>query len=357
MPLLHICNVNFEWELEQEKEVSFLTSFEAHEVALQLQFLPFWFGAKEDFVGVVHMPPKEFLEKFKSVELPRVELLSSGHFSGYYLQPWGNSPSMEKWALSKGIIYRSPRKDCVKKINSKEFSFSLSPLPGSKLVFNEKELKEWLGEKKNIIVMKRCLGASGRGHYLLDLQKEIDWTAVNRFATKEWEAKRPILCEPWMKRVFDFSTQWLIQEDRTIFYVGATICESDERGRHVANIVGEEKVIFKNHFPILEKQKKIAENVLRQIAREGYFGNVGIDAMIYQTDKAKEMVQPVVEINGRKTMGWAALAIQSRHFPEKILRLSYENKVKGEEGYLPDYLEKKNGEKLVFSKQLFLSIQ
>ena len=54
----------------------------------------------------------------------------------------------------------------------------------------------------------------------------------------------------------------------------------------------------------------------------GYFGNVGIDAMVYRSENGPQL-HPIVEINARKTMGFAALELQKRHFPNKTITLSF----------------------------------
>jgi predicted ATP-grasp superfamily ATP-dependent carboligase len=76
----------------------------------------------------------------------------------------------------------------------------------------------------------------------------------------------------------------------------------------------------------------------------GYFGNVGIDAMLYGSPVT---LHPIVEINARKTMGWVALEVQKRHFPNQTLTLSYAKN--SAEGWLPSSL----GDTL-FTRQLMI---
>jgi hypothetical protein len=75
---------------------------------------------------------------------------------------------------------------------------------------------------------------------------------------------------------------------------------------------------FRGCFPFLQDHCKKAIPLLGKIAEVGYFGHVGIDAMLYTLpeDPHTLHLHPVVEINARKTMGWAALAFQRRYFPD-----------------------------------------
>ena len=75
----------------------------------------------------------------------------------------------------------------------------------------------------------------------------------------------------------------------------------------------------------MEKHQEIALDVLKKIATCGYFGNIGVDAMVYRLN-GEILLHPIVEINARKTMGYAALTLQQQHFPEEILTLSFSPK-------------------------------
>ena len=99
----------------------------------------------------------------------------------------------------------------------------------------------------------------------------------------------------------------------------------------------------------LEEHETFAQKVLSKIADVGYFGNVGIDAMIYEEENGEMKLHPVVEINARKTMGWVTLAIQQNHFPEKKMQLAFAKEKKGQ---LPSFGLKQNGIKVEFSRHI-----
>jgi hypothetical protein len=153
-----------------------------------------------------------------------------------------------------------------------------------------------------------------------------------------------------MNRVFDFSTQWVLSKEK-IVCLGATTFENHASGSYLATLAG------KSFFPFewaLKEHMSIVEPLMREIVEMGFFGNLGVDAFVYQ-ERGVEKLQPIVEINGRKTMSWVALTLQQRLTPNQVLRFSFE---KGGDGILPQKLfvgEKERffthqiGQKLYFS--------
>lgn len=357
MPILHICNTNFEWELSQESPPPLAHAFDQHPVFLQLQFLPFLYANPEDSVLVTCTPPADFgkqLEKF-NIAPPKMHHILSESFSAYdHIDSWGYSRKILDWAKEKKIPYSMPSWDIIKTINSKVFSFQACPLPGGKLLYHEEDLRQWIKTQKREAVLKTPFGSSGRGHYFIQVEQEIDWRAVLAFANKEWKEKRAVIGEPWVKRHLDFSTQWEISKEKKITKLGVTLCVNDLKGRHQSNEVGDLSLFFGNHLEKIKEHEQFVEKVLLKIMDLGYFGNVGIDAMIYEKEDRSFHLHPIVEINARKTMGWTALEIRRKHFPEKQFRLSYVKSDEAKDPFLPSYVIDPNGSKVRFTKQLII---
>ncbi len=318
--MLHIANTHFEEELSQEKLISLQESFYAHPVFLQLHFLPFLYASSQDVVVVTTPPPQEFLDGLKQLGIapPQFQLFSDQKIPKDQIESWGFSRGVAAWATEKGLDYTMPEWECVKRVNSKLFSFSCSPLPGARLLDSEEKVHAWIQEVPGPKVLKSCFGFAGRGHFLI--QESHDPEKLAKFLQPEFAAKRALIAEPWKERVLDFSTQWKI--DSQVHYLGATLCESDARGVHKQNSVGDEEKLFGDSLLFLHQQKTKALPILKEMQTLGYFGNVGIDSMLYR-ENGKINLQPVVEINARKTMGWVALEVQRRHFPGKKLSLQF----------------------------------
>lgn len=325
---LHIANTFLEWELETNPKLSLREAFYQHEIFLQLQFLPILFADLDDRVLITD-----------SINSPRYFTLDDQIPSDFTIESWGYSQLIAKWADEKGLRYPMPDWEVVKEVNSKRFSFEHSrKLPGAALLFNTSDAEAWLKSFPGPKVLKTCFGVSGKGHLIIDENRE----RTEKFLQEEWNKDLPVIAEPWVIRDLDFSTQWYIHKDRKIDYLGATICQNDARGKYQSNTVGNLTI---SH---LEQHKNEVTPILKTMAHKGYFGNVGIDAMVYHSQ-----LHPVVEINARKTMGYAALYYQQKHHPSSTVRFSY---TRANAGYLPNFLVLKNNRKVHFSRNLVIDI-
>lgn len=330
MSVIHICNTFFENELESPLPSKGLVSWlRAHPVILQLQFLPILYAGKEDII-LVSDPPEQ--------ENERLRLL--GTFEGRgKIENWGPSLAIAQWAKRKKIPYVIPDWEVVRTINSKIFSFLKSPrLPGAALLANEKEVLSWVEKSKCPKVLKTAYGTSGRGHFHLGKSRDL-----NSYLRRQFSQNLPVIGEPWVERVLDFSTQWIVSPGKNEL-LGATIIENRTNGSYLATYAGKQFLPF---AWALEEHLIAVEPLLNEISSLGFFGNLGIDAFVY-IEKGFEKLQPIVEINARKTMSWAALAVQRNTFPDRVLRFSFEKKGSGA---LPQkiYVEEKE---LIFAHQI-----
>jgi hypothetical protein len=335
MGLLHIANTRFEWELVQKKAAPLEQTIESHPISLQLQFLPLLYAEPGDGVAVTALPDKEF-----HAALPLHLLNGPGRYDR--VESWGSSLSVQAWARKHNLPYEMPPWEAVQKVNSKEFSFTESPkLKYGALLYSEKEIEAWASSFAGNKVLKSCFGTAGRGHLFLPASSE----KLTSFIKRE---QFPLIGEPWVERVIDFSTQWIIHKDGTIAFLGETECISDARGQYRENRVGN---ILTPYRSFIDAHKEVALPILQTMQAIGYFGNVGIDAMIYENDK----LHPVVEINARKTMGYVALKLQQNRFPKQTIALSYGTDSQNM-NLLPNNIVRANGSQLVFTKKLILTL-
>ncbi|MBF5058722.1 hypothetical protein [Candidatus Neptunochlamydia vexilliferae] len=314
MKTLHVCNVNFEWELENRSKMGVKDSFMVHPNYLQLQFLPFLYAKPGDGVVVTHHPPE--VPEGIAVHLFEDEI------EGYdRIETWGWSKAIERWSP---LPYKVP--DCLREVASKAFSFTHSPnLPGAKLLHHPEEAKGWIAEGPYPKVLKTCYGMAGRRRIILE--KPEDYEKAQAQVLKEFERGHQLIGEPWVNRQMDFSTQWVLGDEIT--YLGATVLENTKWGNYSRTYVGQD-------IPFLEEHLEKVQSPLKHLWARGFRGNLGIDAMVYDNK-----LHPIVEINTRKTMGWLALKLGKS--------LAYEN---GTQGLLPSFLM--TDKKIPFQKQLVL---
>lgn len=311
MKTLHICNVNFEWELERRSQLSIQESLLVHPTFMQLQFLPFLYAKEGDGVVVTHLPEKvpEHLKVY----------LFEESVEGYdAIETWGWSEAVARWT---SLPYNVPRH--LRDLASKAFAFTHSPnLPGAKLLRQKKEVRDFLKDGPFPKVIKSCYGLAGRGRWIMQKGEELPRTAY-----QEFDKGHLLIGEPWVKRSLDFSTQWML--DDAVAFLGSTVMENTESGVYNRTFIGKE-------IPYLDAHVDAAQIPLKELYDRGYRGNVGIDAFIYE-----DKLHPIVEINLRKTMGWLALKLGKS--------IAYET---GGEGLLPSFLD--IGKKIPFQKQLKL---
>ena len=338
MRLLHIANTDLEFELSGQTDLPLQKALRRNPIVHQLQFLPLLYREKEEGIGVTDLPS----------DGPACQLLSDAQIPYDQIESWGPSKCIAEWAKKRGLIYHMPAWDVVKTVNSKAFSFEQTkPLPGGELIFSWDHLMQWIQKVDGPKVLKTCFGLSGQGHLLLPAAEE----KIKAFAEKEFQEARPLIAEPWVMRKLDFSTQWIIEQDQSILYVGSTLLQSDAKGRYSGTIIGSEEKIFGSYFNQLQRHKEAAMYTLKKMAALNFYGNVGIDAMIWGSD----VLHPIVEINARKTMGWIALQIRKRLFPNQTIQVSYEA-IKEERGLLPEGFIKPNGEVKRFKRNLYVDV-
>jgi hypothetical protein len=338
MSLLHIANTDLEFELSSKEPLPLEEALRRNPIVHQLQFLPLLYREKEEGVGVTDLPSDGSV----------CQLLSDAKIPYDQIESWGPSQCIAKWAKKRGLTYHMPPWDAVKTVNSKAFSFQQTkPLPGGELIFSYSELLKWIQKVEGPKVLKTCFGLSGQGHLFLPGAEE----KIKAFAEKEFQEARPIIAEPWVMRKLDFSTQWIIKQDQSILYVGSTLLQSDAKGRYSGTIIGDEEKIFGSYFSKLEQHKEDALHALKTMAALHFYGNVGIDAMIWGSD----VLHPIVEINARKTMGWTSLQIRKRLFPNQTIQVSYEA-IKEQRGLLPEGFIKPNGEVKRFKRNLYVDV-
>lgn len=318
MSRLHIGNTFFEEELETPLSKPLEGWMTSHSMHQHLQFLPFLHAVNGDGVLTAYSPEKEYASRIQSLGFAKVDIvpIETTSFSFSHVESWAFSYAIRSWAESHGLPYEIPDWKILRTINSKEYSFSKGILlPHACLVHNEADFAAWENSFEGPKVLKSCFGVSGRGHCHL-FKRE---TAL-QFLRGQWALHLPAIAEPWVERILDFSTQWKIEKDKTIAYCGSTICKNDARGGFLGNIVGEEGFLFGAHLSFVEGHRKWVLPVLKDIADQGYWGHVGFDAMIYRW-KGRLALQPIVEINVRKTMGWLALHILERQERKGLLAI------------------------------------
>ena len=305
--------------------------------------LPLFFGKKDDYVLVKHLPSYDFISTLKQlgVESPKfilkAEAFNNSEFvnlSKNRLLPWGWSPAMHKLFSPLKVSCSKEFKQSVvadwkpehRELTSRKFAaeilFQLLPRISSEIIIPESHLpkictsqtdfemaiKQW-GE----IMVKAPWSSSGRG------LQPITKTPVH---PKVWEKVLGIIkeqgyaiAEPYLKKEFDFSFQFEIKQGKVQF-LGISNFSTNKKGQYEGNFLNglpaeldknvqefTEAAIDKIRNPLI----KLLENSKLAIYYEGVFG---IDTLVFLDENNQLKINPCLEINLRHTMGLLSLKLE-----------------------------------------------
>jgi hypothetical protein len=128
-----------------------------------------------------------------------------------------------------------------------------------------------------------------------------------------------VTIEPWLEKMIDLSYQF-ISKSGEIRYMGRTFFETDSKGRYVRNLLTDTPNLPGEVSGFLEAHNAEVVQLLQAALMESgytslYEGWIGVDALIYKDDSGELRFQPMVEINGRFTMGAIALKLREHLAP------------------------------------------
>ncbi|MDE5868743.1 MAG: hypothetical protein K2H18_00800 [Muribaculaceae bacterium] len=122
-----------------------------------------------------------------------------------------------------------------------------------------------------------------------------------------------LIAENLYERKIDFASEWKVDEDKNVLFLGLSLFHSSNRGKYQGNLLESQSDIEN----LLRKNSKwnssylhIQQDFIKKYISPIYSGPVGFDML---ADKDGE-INPCVEINIRRTMGHVAIEV------EKMLR-------------------------------------
>ncbi len=178
-------------------------------------------------------------------------------------------------------------------------------------------------------VVKTPWSSSGRGLLLfpnIDSKKKNDELLSGMLNQQGF-----VTVEAWLDKVMDVSFQFYSRQGK-IEYKGRTIFETDRKGRYVRNFLEEKVDGSDNGSVILEKHTaEVVDLLIDALSHSDYVsmyeGWIGVDALIYRSETGELKFHPMIEINGRFTMG--AISLKMREYMSP-----------GSKGYLQVYYSK-----------------
>lgn len=252
---------------------------------------------------------------------------------GDELCPWGWSEQVVTWGKWRGLTCPAPPRDAVREVNSRRFSVELEQTlgvntAGAKLISSPDELAEALQSiaSSQRWMLKGLFGMSGRERLVgrgLDLTPPMLGWLRERLARDG-----AVIFEPWLDRIAEAGIQWHIPQHGEPVFVGVApmISPLNSSGAYVGSRIepceflqspgggeGGDSLDSNSLTELLWHEAiDVTARVANEAQRRGYFGPLGIDAMLYCDAEGQTRLRPIQDVNARWTMG--RLALELRRF-------------------------------------------
>ncbi|WP_294343026.1 hypothetical protein [uncultured Clostridium sp.] len=211
-------------------------------------------------------------------------------------------PSYNKVAELLNIKCKEINCDVIKNINSKVYSYQLNKKLKANyegaIISNSNEILEQykILNKGNGVVLKEPYGVSGKGN--LFINSEAILNRVVRFISSQEKKglKTSLIMEPFLEKEEDFSCQFNIREDGEFSLVSVQKMLNFKFNYGGSYKADEDFIKWLEDKGYIDMMKKVGI----ALYNDGYFGDVCVDSMILKNGE----IVPIIEINGRKSMGF-----------------------------------------------------
>lgn len=224
---------------------------------------------------------------------------------------WGWSrDALERMAPVPRDVH--PPLEVVRKVNGRCFSTLVAKrfgvgVPGARYcaTVGKAETAVLDGSVPLPLIVKPAFGASGYGFRLI--RSEEQWQGERGDIAKRCE-NGGVVVEPWLTRKCDMSLSMEIGRDGTVGNLFFQRQWINTHGAYYGSYCADDDPVIN---PWEKDLARAGREITGEMAKEGYFGPVGIDSFVYETANGDERLAAVVDINARCTMGMLARKIRS----------------------------------------------
>jgi hypothetical protein len=254
--------------------------------------------------------------------------------SGCLLAPHGVSTTEERLAERTGLALMAPPAAVCRAVNSKVYSRRLADEVGLR------QPKGWVCEtvtdlerllpaasallaEGRPLVIKEAFGVSGKGLAVLDRPQRLDrmYRMIAQRARRADDERIAFVIEQWVDKRADLNYQFTVGVDGSV-HVDFVKRAVTEKGVHKGHRMPAD--LSADQYAALVTA---AESIGKKVGADGYFGVVGVDALVGTGDE----VYPVIEINARHNMSTYQIRLQERfigpdqpamalHYPMRLAR-------------------------------------
>lgn len=347
--ILHIFNPEHDLALANNTK-HFIAPHAARQLKADLGFLPALWAEDGDLILVNNLASatkhlQRFTKFIKRCHLVSEELLAAIKSDITEIRPWGWNESLKQELLNMGlsekIMPTEQQLFALRQMSNRQFAQPIlyelyHGLPYNNIIGRT----AYLSDPKEIspivkIVKKAILKApwssSGRGIRYID--ERLDSHALN-WAHNTMRRQCGVMIEPFYHKIKDFGMEFFSYADKVV-YQGLSLFQTTN-GAYTGSLLQTEteKLSIISQYIDIQQLTYITlklEEVLFKHIKGRYVGAFGVDMMIVPNDnkdqpnQPKFFLHPMVEINLRRTMGHAALALSHhKELRGRIMRIEYD---------------------------------
>ncbi|GHT40738.1 hypothetical protein FACS189437_06760 [Bacteroidia bacterium] len=327
----------------------------ANQVKMQqeLAFLPAWYAAPDDFVLIENELPGIFQKEIKtlnpiakSISISELEERRKELFN-QSIGLWGISPQsiylFEKLNNHYNFQWQIPEwKEEFRYLGSRmashqALSHLLNTIPGldkailPKFFSTIAELEDYIIHRNEKLLVKSPYSSSGRG---------LVWLPPGPLARSE----KQIICgmlkkqtqvsvEKALDKQLDFSMHFEIDQASAVHFIGYSIFQTNEKGAYQESLLANQDFLEKQITALIDKEllyqvRNELLTTLQKMYAPYYTGTIGVDMLVYQSENQYRL-NPCLEINMRKSMGYLAIQLQNNHLhplSKGFFRIDYASK-------------------------------
>ena len=259
----------------------------------------------------------DFFRKSSLAGLPEMEPVTSLAMvpAGTEFLPWGYSSDVRKLAAKYRWRMDAPAEDAVRKANSRstseelERTWNVGLLGAQRIETFHQFLSAWdSGERSGEPwVVKAEFGMSARERILGRGQPT---EAHRNWIHRRLSSQGVVFFEPWVDRLDEVGIQIDVPRVGRPQLIGVTPMLVDERGQYAGSWFSDgasDNTALQDHWG---DAIEVAVRAATHLQSLGYFGPLGIDAMLYRDESGEQRVRPLQDINARWTMGRLSLGLR-----------------------------------------------
>jgi hypothetical protein len=229
--------------------------------------------------------------------------------------PWGWSSEVRNLANQFGWNTDAPVENAVRLANSRATSNELED-KGDFIIDGSRKI-ESPGQLDEAIQVAHASGSRWviKAEFGMSARERILGKGPATEADKNWVRHRltqhgAVFFEPWLERVNEVGIQIEIKKNEPPELIGVSSMLVNDRGQYAGSwFAGHESRLSANK-DLWQDAISTALKAATHLKSLGYFGPLGIDAMLYRDKDGTLRIRPLQDINARWTMGRLSLGLQ-----------------------------------------------